>query len=112
MTNGISDAVDNDKCIACDSNCRTCIVQPDRCTSCFQGFRLMSYRCAGLFNVIYRYELNLNYSNFLDSSSSQGFVEALSSITGVDIRDNYIQYVLEGSVVVGGSISAQNQQNA
>lgn len=34
MGTDISDAVYSDKCIACDSNCRTCTVEPDRCTSC------------------------------------------------------------------------------
>lgn len=55
MTTGVDDAVYSDKCIPCDQNCRTCIVQPDRCTSCFDGFRLFSFRCAGLFTVAYSY---------------------------------------------------------
>lgn len=112
MTTGVDDAVYSDKCIACDPNCRTCIVQPDRCTSCFDGFRLFSFRCAGLFTVAYSYELNVSYSDFIDNSHSQTFIETLSNMTGVNSTDNYVDYVREGSTIVGGVISAQNQQAA
>jgi hypothetical protein len=52
---GIDNAVLGDQCIQCSSNCKTCQVDPNQCTSCPDGFRLFSSRCAGLFNVNYQY---------------------------------------------------------
>lgn len=112
MSSGVSDATYSDRCIPCDPNCRSCIVQPERCTSCFDGFRLFSFRCAGLFTVVYNYELDIAFSTFLDSASSQQFIDALSAMTGVNSSDNYITYVREGSTQFGGTISASDSASA
>lgn len=69
-TNGIADATFSDNCIPCAPNCRTCAVEPDRCTSCPEGSRLFSFRCSGMFTVQYTYELNINYTTFLANSES------------------------------------------
>ncbi len=57
-SSGISNAVFGDQCIPCSSNCKTCQVDPDQCTSCYENFTLYSSRCSGMFTVNYNYELN------------------------------------------------------
>ena len=109
---GISSATFSDKCIACNPNCRTCQIEPDRCTSCPDGTRLFSSRCAGMYTVVYQYELNNNYSDFLANSKSQDFVDVVASAVNVDSNDTYITYVREGSTVIGGSISTTSSSNA
>lgn len=48
MTEGASDAVFSDSCVACDSNCKTCFLESYRCQSCPDNFRLSgSNRCIG-----------------------------------------------------------------
>ena len=54
-SSGISNAVFGDQCIPCNSNCKTCQVDPDQCTSCYENFTLYSSRCSGIFTVIYNY---------------------------------------------------------
>ena len=111
-TIGVSSAVYSDKCIPCDPNCLTCQVEPDRCTSCPDGNRLFSSRCAGMFTVVYQYELNVNYSDFLQNSQSDTFVNAISAASGVNSNDTYITSVREGSTIVGGTLSSSSQSNA
>lgn len=90
---GIQNAVLGDQCIACNSNCLTCAVYPDQCTSCPDGTRLFGSRCAGMYTVNYQYELNVPYTVFLENSQAENFATAISSITGVDSSDNYITLV-------------------
>lgn len=92
-TTGVSSAVYSDKCIPCNPNCQTCQIEPDRCTSCPEGTRLFSSRCAGMFTVVYQYELNVNYTEFLENSQSENFANAVSAATGVDANDTYITSV-------------------
>ena len=52
MNEGASDAVFSDKCVLCNENCKTCYLEPDRCQSCHEGYRLStSNRCIGDFTV-------------------------------------------------------------
>ena len=112
MTSSIADAVFSDNCTACSSNCRTCIVEPDRCTSCPEGSRLKGSRCAGMFTVVYEYEVNIPYATFLDNSESETFIETLSNMANINKSDNFINYVREGSTVIGGTISTSSQTQA
>lgn len=112
MTTSLADATFSDKCIPCSSNCKECAVEPDRCTSCPEGSRLFSYRCAGMFTVQYTYEINIPYSTFLENSESENFIQTISNTTNVNSSDNYINFVREGSTVVGGTISTSSQAQA
>lgn len=61
MVLGISDAVFTDKCIPCSPNCKTCLIEIDRCTSCYSGLYLFSHRCVNSYTVKYTYEIEMNY---------------------------------------------------
>jgi hypothetical protein len=54
MISGINDAIFSDKCIKCENNCKSCLMESDRCESCYDNYYLMNFRCINLFTVRYR----------------------------------------------------------
>ena len=111
-TDGISDATFSDKCIACSTNCATCVVEPTRCASCPDGFRLFGYRCNNLYTVQATLELNINYTTFLENSQSQDVSQAISTHTRVESDNIAITQLREGSTVADLTISANSPQQA
>lgn len=109
----LESAVVNDNfCIPCDSNCKTCSVRPERCTSCNSDMRLFGTRCAGIYTVGYNYHLVMPYTDFMANAFSGDFISKLSTNIGVNAADNYINYINKGSTIIGGQVSASDANNA
>ncbi len=49
-------------CLACSSNCATCIIQADICTSCLTGWTLNTNRCVKPFTVGFIFTLDTPYN--------------------------------------------------
>lgn len=112
MTTGLEDAVLSDSCIACSGNCLTCVTQPDKCTSCVDGFQLRSSKCAGMFTVGFTFEISDNFTTFLENSVIQNFIDSLAATLGVSAEDIYLSAVSSGSTVLNGFVSTSNAGNA
>lgn len=74
--------------------------------------RLFGSRCAGIYTVGYEIKLNIIYSTFLSDSQSGKFIKLLSDILKVDSNDNYINYIKEGSTIIGGTVSTSGASSA
>lgn len=55
MIGGVDDAVFSDRCVKCSVNCKTCLVEPDRCESCHDDYYLLNHRCINYYTVKYMF---------------------------------------------------------
>jgi hypothetical protein len=65
-----------------------------------------------MYTVNYQYELNIDFTTFLNNSQAQTFIETVSSIVGVDPDDHYLSFIKQGSTIVGGTLSATSLSSA
>jgi len=108
----VTQATFNDTCVACNSNCATCDVLPERCTSCPDGYTLKGTRCSNLYNVQFRYVIDTTYATFLSNSEATAFAGKIATLAGVSIDDVYITKVASGSVAVDGAVGSSGQSSA
>jgi len=52
------------------------------------------------------------FATFIDASKSQDVLEKISTKTGVNIKDNFIEKLYEGSTIVVGSLSTGSAAQA
>lgn len=65
MGDDISTASVSPICNACNSNCKSCSVNADKCESCNDGFRIRERKCFGRNNVGFKFRFNTDYSQFI-----------------------------------------------
>lgn len=109
---GINNAVLGDLCIPCASSCKTCQVNPDQCTSCYENNTLYSSTCVGIFTVTFQYELDGDYDNFVQQCRSQDAIEAISEATNTNPNKTFVNNVDRGSIILGGMISTDSSAQA
>lgn len=62
----------------------------------------------GRYTVIYRYEIDYDHGNFLKNAESETFTGHICKKLNLDTDRNQIDYIKQGSTVVGGTVSADN----
>ena len=77
-----------------------------------QNASLSQTTCIGFFIVGFNFVLNFNFTVFLETGELQTLLDKMIDILQLDIDDIVINSLAEGSVAVGGAISASSSSNA
>ncbi len=70
-------------CTPCDSNCKTCIFDTRKCTSCFDGYKLNDTICFSNYAVGFILELGNDFTQFLSQSLSQDVITSVANALNV-----------------------------
>ena len=100
------------QCSVCNTKCAECIFEPDFCIACHTDFKLNGTTCIGFFTVGFNFVFNFNFTVFLETGELQTLLDKMVDILQLDIDDIVINSLAEGSVAVGGAISASSSSNA
>lgn len=49
-------------CTPCDNNCKTCVLDPRKCTSCYDGYKLNDTICFSNYAVGFLLEIEKNFT--------------------------------------------------
>jgi len=110
--NNLATAIFNDSCIACSSNCATCDILPEKCTSCPENYTLRGTRCSNLYNVQFRYIIDTNYTTFMANSETHALIKKIATLAGVSEDNVHIHNVTFSSVNISGEVASTNLSNA